>query len=243
MRRTELADRLAAHGLRLRGGWRPDAGEQLPALPAGAAPAVVWMVGQVGSEVWPHFASSPFARDGVPDPMDRWAKSVGQPLAAALGGLAVFPSDGPPWWPFQQWAQRAEPVAPSPLMLLIHPQWGLWHAYRFALVLPVLHAQDAAALDAAASGAAGTLPDAAPGSLSDLCRRCDGQPCLQACPVDAFGPAGYAVGDCAAHLHGGQGAACMDRGCLARRACPVGSGHAYVPAHAAFHMQAFAQRH
>jgi hypothetical protein len=35
----------------------------------------------------------------------------------------------------------------------------------------------------------------------------------------------------------------MQSGCLARQACPVGVEYRYEPEHAAFHMQAFAQRH
>ena len=229
--RTSLEQVLAGHGLRVRGGWVPAATDVLPGLPDGRAPAVVWMVGQVGSEVWPAFAASAFASDDLPDPMDRWSKSIGSPLASLLGGVALYPSDGPPWYPFQQWAARAEPVQTSPLMLQIHPQHGLWHACRFALVLPALAHEDAALL------AASPVP------VPDLCARCDGQPCLQACPVDAFTGTGYRVDDCAAHLHQPQGAGCLQGGCLARRACPVGAGNRYRPAHAAFHMAAFADRH
>ena len=89
--RSHLERALAAHGLRLRGGFVPATADALPALPGGAAPAVVWMVGQVGSEVWPHFSAAPFLRDGLPDPLDRWSKSTGTALAAAQGGLAIFP--------------------------------------------------------------------------------------------------------------------------------------------------------
>ena len=53
---------------------------------------------------------------------------------------------------------------------------------------------------------------------------------------------GYRVDDCAAHLHQPQGVACMQGGCLARRACPVGVDNRYKPEHAAFHMAAFADR-
>lgn len=222
---------LAAHGLRLRGGFVPTAADGLPDLPDGASAAVVWMVGQVGSEVWPHFSAAPFLHDGLADPLDRWSKSIGDPIAAAAGGRAIYPSDGPPWFPFQQWARRAEPVAPSPLMLQIHPQFGLWHAYRFALVLPRLESGDMASLADAARQAPAT----------DVCARCDGQPCLQGCPVDAFTGTLYRVDDCAGHLHAPEGADCMQGGCLARRACPVGAEWRYVPDHAAFHMAAFRQ--
>lgn len=230
--RSRLEQALAAHGLRLRGGFVPAAADALPALPGGAAAAVVWLVGQVGSEPWPNFVASGFAHDGRPDPLDRWSKSVGTALAAAEGGCAIFPSDGPPWFPFQQWASRAEPVATSPLMLLIHPEYGLWHAYRFALVLPTLLPEDAAG-----------LADTARPAATDVCARCDGQPCLQACPVQAFTGTLYRVDACAGHLHGAAGADCMQGGCLARRACPVGAELRYIPDHAAFHMAAFAQRH
>ena len=229
--RRSLDRALTGHGLRLRGGWVPTPADGLPALPRGQAPAVVWMVGQVGSEVWPVFSASPFAQDGLPDPLDRWSKSIGDVLARTLDGVALYPSDGPPWHPFQRWAARSEPVQPSVQMVLIHPHHGLWHAYRFALVMPVLAPEDAVALSAPRAPAA------------DLCATCDGQPCLRACPVGAFTGRHFRMDDCAAHLHGPQGAACMQGGCLSRRACPVGAVHRYAPEHAAFHMAAFAKAH
>lgn len=231
--RASLEQALAVHGLQLCGGWIPGAADALPVLPAAARPAVVWMVGQVGSACWPAFSSSRFFADGLPDPMDRWSQSIGDALAHAQGGVAVYPSDGPPYAPFQQWARRADPqLRTSPLRLQIHPRWGLWHALRFALVLPAVDAADARQLAAAMAP-----PD------TDLCLACDGQPCLQACPVHAFAPGSYDVPACADHLHRPQGRDCMQRGCLARRACPVAPQLRYEPAHAAFHMQAFAKRH
>ena len=226
--RSHLERTLAAHGLRLRGGFVPVPVDALPALPHGAPPAVVWLVGHVGSQAWPHFSASPFLRDGLPDPLDRWSKSIGNSIAEAEDGCAIYPSDGPPWFPFQQWARRVEPVATSPLMLLIHPQYGLWHAYRFALVLPQLHPVDAQG-----------LADAALVPATDVCAACDGQPCLQACPVQAFTGTLYRVDACATHLQAPAGADCMQGGCLARRACPVAAGLRYVPEQAAFHMAAF----
>ena len=231
--RSSLEQALAAHGLQLRGGWIPTSADELPLLPADAHAAVVWMVGQVGSACWKAFAASRFHSDGLPDPMDRWSKSIGDALAHDHDGVAVYPSDGPPYAPFQQWAGRADAqLQASPLMLQVHPRWGLWHALRFALVLPAVDAADARAL----------LAPQTP-SGTDICLSCDGQPCLQACPVQAFEPGRYDVPACASHLHRPEGADCMQHGCLARRACPVAPKLRYEPAHAAFHMQAFAQRH
>ena len=44
---------------------------------------------------------------------------------------------------------------------------------------------------------------------------------------------------CAAHLGSQQGTDCMELGCRARRACPVGRAYIYEPAQALFHMSAF----
>ncbi len=233
--RKWLETALAQHGLRLRGGWVPGPGDAtLPPL-AAAAVAVVWMVGQVGSECWPAFSGSAFLHDGLPDPLDRWSKSIGDALARQCAGRAIYPSDGPPFAPFQQWARRAEPLQTSPLLLQIHPQFGLWHAYRFALALPQLDAGDAGTI--AAQQQQQQQPQ------TDVCLSCVSQPCLSACPVDAFTTSGYAVDRCAGHLHGPAGSDCVVSGCQARRACPVGVGYAYAQPHAAFHMAAFATRH
>lgn len=226
--RTQLQDVLSAHGLRLRGGWRPVAGDAIAALPGGQSAAVVWMVGAVGSELWPAFSASTFFSDGLAHPLDRWSRAIGQEMAQRWGGVALFPFDGPPYHPFQKWAARAETLHSSPLKLQIHPKYGLWHAYRFALALPSVQADDLASP---------VSPQVA--ARVDLCLQCDGQPCLLACPVQAFSVVAYDVLTCRDHLRMPLGANCMQSGCLARRACPQGAGFVYTPEHAAFHMQAF----
>jgi hypothetical protein len=227
--RQAIEAALAAHGLQLRGGWVPGAQDVLPILPGGHSAVAVWMVGVVGSKFWPFFKASSFYVDGLKHPLDRWSRSVGNELAQRWGGLALFPFDGPPYHPFQQWAARAEPLQSSPLMLRIHPRYGLWHAYRFALALPTLRREDLSPID--------------PVSDSDLCLRCSGQPCLHSCPVQAFDGQSYALQTCATHLHTPQGQLCMQSGCLARLSCPVGSDYRYSAEHAGFHMQAFAHAH
>ena len=100
---------------------------------------------------------------GPADPLDRFSRRVVGALARALGVTALYPFGGPPHLPFQQWAQRAEPVHPSPIGVLIHPVYGPWHSYRGALgfvhaldVAPLApsaaRAERAAALAAAAEG-------------------------------------------------------------------------------------------
>ena len=239
----DLQAALSSHGLTLRGSFAPVAADQLPALPNGEQVAAVWMVGVIGSGFWPHFKASSFYNDGLPDPLDRWSRSMGEELAARLGGIALFPFDGPPYHPFQRWADRAEPTQPSRMMLRIHPDHGLWHAYRFALALPVAVHRTEPDTDDAAKPVRQEHNVPVRSMPIDLCARCSGQPCLQACPVGAYTGDTFLLDACAGHLHSGHGADCMQGGCLARRACPVGSGMRYTPEHAAFHMQAFVARH
>ena len=226
--RLALNAALTSHGLRLRGGWRPGPEDVIPHLPGGKKAAVVWMVGGVGSQLWPTFKASSFFQDGLDHPLDRWSRAIGEILATRWGGLALYPFEGPPFYPFQQWATRAEPLQNSPMMLRIHPEHGLWHAYRFSLAL--------------AEVLPGDLPPATPARDAhkpSLCLACAGQPCLQACPVHAYTGTTFELNACADHLKTLQGQACMQMGCKARRACPVGQQHTYVPEHAAFHMNAF----
>ncbi len=211
-----ICGRIAASGLAWRGAFHPDA-ECL--APAGTGTLV--LVGFTGNREWPIFANSSEASDGQPDPLDRWSRRVIGGLADELGAAALFPFGGPPFLPFQRWAQKAEPVAPSPIGILIHPDWGLWHAYRGALAF---HDRlDLPPLDSRASP----------------CESCAEKPCLSACPVDAFGPAGYDVPACVAHVGGSANNGCMSFGCRARRACPVGVEHRHGPHQAHFHLKAF----
>jgi hypothetical protein len=218
---TSLADRLLVHGLHLRGGFHPAPDDGVPALPDGRPPETLVLVGNIGSSLWPVFAQSAEAKDGALHPLNRWTRRVLDPIAAEVEAAPLFPFGGPPYLPFQRWAMRSEPVAPSPLGILIHPDYGLWHAYRGALAF-------AERL---------TLPPRT--KRPRPCDTCADRPCLSACPVGAFTIRGYNVPACVAHIDGPGGGECMDGGCLARRACPVGAELAYGSAQAAFHMRAF----
>lgn len=179
------------------------------------------LAGMAGREGWSAFAASPEAGDGLADPLDRWSRRMIEALAAELGGRALFPFGGPPFLPFQRWAQRAEPVHASPIGILIHPRYGLWHSYRGAL------------------GFRQALAIVQPAVAPSPCESCTGRWCLSACPVGAFSSAGYDVAACAGHLRSAAGADCMDFGCRTRRACPVGAEQAYGPEQANFIMAAF----
>jgi hypothetical protein len=205
-------------GLVPRGAMRLEKSERVGEL---ADLRTLVLAGMAGREGWDAFAQSPEAADGLNHPLDRWSRRVIETMARELGAKAFFPFGGPPFWPFQQWARRAEPVHASPMGLLIHPRYGLWHSYRGAL------------------GLSEALAVPEPASVPSPCESCSGRWCLNACPVGAFSGAGYDVAACVGHLKSAAGADCMGFGCRARRACPVGADHAHGPEQANFTMRAF----
>jgi epoxyqueuosine reductase QueG len=185
-------------------------------VPEGAR--FVILIGNAGPDMFRRFARE---RDPSRQAMDDWTRDAVQTLAQGLDAEAVYPFDMNPPWPFLTWARRGGAGHVSPLGLNIHPLYGLWHAYRAALLFPVEF-------------------DIAPQSAgAHPCEACAAKPCLSACPVGAFNGSAYDVPSCAHHLATEDGKSCMSRGCLARHACPVGQGFAYAPAQAEFHMRAF----
>ena len=209
---------LRARGLAARGAFHPAAGDGVSALPDGRAVGTLVLAGNVGASLWARFARE---RRAEADPLERWSARVLGEIAARFDAAVVLPGDGPPHPPFLRWAQRAEPVHPSPLGLLIHPDHGLWHAYRGALAFAERFA----------------LP--VRDTRESPCTSCRERPCLSACPVGAFTTGGYDVAACAAHLEARAGGACFESACLARAACPVARQHRYPPEQARFHMTAF----
>jgi hypothetical protein len=221
---AELTPALQRHGMLIRGGFALTADDEngltgFPDLAARESGRTLVLVGNAGPALYDaFFAAGPAAGD---NPLDDWTRRVVLPIAERFDARAAFPSDGPPWLPFQRWAMRAEGVKASPLGVLIHPEFGLWHAYRAALIFdkPL---------------------DLAPAPFrAHPCASCAEKPCLTACPVGAVTAAGYAVDNCARHVGSREGEACRSIGCLARRACPVGRDHLYPDRAMAFHMAAF----
>ncbi len=129
----ELGRAFAPHGLVLRGGFNFGSRESVPAA-SGRLAKTVLLIGNAGAAYWPRFMDW---REGQPanleNPLDTWCREVIGKVAEAFGARAVSPSDRP-FLPFQQWAMRAEGLKSSPLGILMHPEYGLWHAYRGALL-------------------------------------------------------------------------------------------------------------
>lgn len=224
MRYEDIEAALAGSGLICRGGFVPGPGDAVPGITADSDAALV-VIGNAGSAMWPHFQAARAAAraqegQNPQNPLNDWTAAVMRPLAAKLGARVYFPFDRP-YHPFQRWAMKADSVWQSPLGPLIHPQYGLWHAYRAALLFePGL-----------------ALPPRP--AAENPCQSCAERACLKACPVAAYGAGRYDVPACVGHLATAKGKSCIEQHCLARRACPIGRDMTYEPAHAEFHMSAF----
>jgi ferredoxin len=170
----------------------------MPADRVPGDPATLVMVGNAGPDMWAAFDGVRDAYADGANPLDAWITDVLDAVAADIGATALFPFG-----------------------VLIHPEFGLWHAYRGALAFP----------EKLELAQADTHPSP--------CDSCADRPCLSACPVGAFASATYDVPACVGHIMGPDSGDCMGQGCQARRACPIGRAYVYTPDQAGFHMRAF----
>lgn len=226
----KLEDCLSEYGLFVRGVTRlTDAEINLYGLDANCAELA--LIGNIGSSYWTYFSQSEEFRDGAAHPLDRWSRHIAEGIAQQFSLQALYPFEGPPYYPFQQWAGRAEGLYQSPIGVMMHPRFGLWHSYRFALLCARFELQDSAVASSSADGSANTSP----------CLDCDSKPCLNTCPIGAFDANGYAVERCADYLQQTPQATCHQQGCMARYACPIAPELSYAAAQGRFHLRAFLQ--
>lgn len=218
MNREDLESVLTPYGLKLRGVVRLNPDEICEYDFAGYKS--VALIGNIGSSFWSEFTQSNEYLDGEDNPLDRWSMRVADVLAPTLKARPIYPFQGPPYLPFQQWAKRAEALQQSPIGLMMHPQYGLWHAYRFGLLF-------------AEELSAGLMKRDSP------CLSCEERPCLNTCPVGAFSSAGYDVPSCIDYLKQNPSAECFQHGCMARYNCPAGREYRYVDEQSQFHLRAF----
>ena len=217
---SDLTSRLESNGLNWLGSFSLGDNER-PFPERSIQPKRIAIIGNVGSRVWPVFEKARQEHPGLT--LDQWTERVIGRIAQDFGLDVVYPFGGPPYHPFIRWAKRTGVLFSSPIGLTIHPTFGLWLAFRAALLI----VQD---LDE---------PEA---SAEHPCENCQDRPCLSSCPVGAFSAEGYQFDACLDQV-GSPGNACREGGCLARIACPVGQDHRYRQPHAAFHMQELLRAH
>ena len=207
-----IAEALRPHRLGVFGALHPERGEGLP-----PATQTLILIGPLEPDFWDHVTAQPEWLDGQPNPLDRWSRRVIGRLACSLGGKALFPFGGPPWHPFIAWAKASGRAFTSPVELLVHDYAGMMVSYRGALALKERL----------------ELPPTGPSP----CLSCEDKPCLSACPVNALTDGHYDVPACRSYLD--QGAECLHKGCLARRACPISQGYGRLEVQSAYHMRQF----
>lgn len=167
---------------------------------------------------WPVFTASSEYQDDQPDPIDRWSKRIIREIASIFDARCSFPSDGPPYPPFIDWAMASGRFFQSPVGMMVHDQAGMMISLRGALQF------------------ADEFPLPDPITFAP-CATC-AAPCTTTCPVEALSAEqAYDVNACHTYLDTPNGQDCMTRGCQARRACPLSAGR--DPAQSAFHMRAF----
>ena len=121
--------------------------------------------------------------------------------------------------PLQQLGAAVGWQQTSPLGLGIHPHYGLWFAYRAALLvdaeLPVTEFAQAS---------------------HSVCEQCGEKPCITTCPAAAVSEnQAFALTACADYRLS-ESSPCADR-CLARLACPVGEQYRYSDEQLQYHYQ------
>ena len=174
------------------------------------------LVGNAGARFWEAYAAFG-ARTA--DPVDHYSRSVVGAFMARTAPRArlrwLYPLEEIVV-PLQQLGALAGWSHPSPLGLGIHSEYGLWFAYRAALLTDA------------------PLPLRAAPPAAPPCAACAGRPCLSACPAGAAGwETPFDVPACSAHRLA-PGSGCADR-CLARLACPVGRDQRYPEAQLRYH--------
>ena len=115
------------------------------------------------------------------------------------------------------WQQR------SPLGLGLHPQYGLWFAYRVVLLI-----------DGDCFKQAPDEPVMTADTTASTCLNCESRACIQRCPAAALSL--HALPDmqrCSSHRLATD-SSCETR-CLAREACPVATEYQYPEQQIAYH--------
>ena len=163
---------------------------------------------------------------------DYSCREVSRVLTKYLGetGWAILYPDrsGNTVPPLQYLGGRAGWHHPSPLGSGIHPQHGLWFAYRavvvFAFELPESRLSVLHTADTNNGNASGASP----------CVSCIDQPCIRSCPASALGIDRAPDLNACAGFRSAEQSPCAER-CLARESCPVGVQSRYVDEQINYH--------
>lgn len=217
---AEFRAALRPHGLPLVGVADGDAARSVAAprapLPADPAPvlegaASVLVVASGGSAFWERLQTEAELR-GLEHPIDALGQRlIGAALPALPAGARLLTQAEADTLDLRRLAALAGVGWVSPVLeLLLHPEYGPWVSIRGVVTLPVR-----------------LQPTVLASRPWDPCGPC-AKPCLDACPVSAYGRGhAFDVERCARHrLADEPSGPCASR-CASRDACVVGPEHRY----------------
>jgi hypothetical protein len=173
------------------------------------------LIGNGGRGLWEALSAAQWQQ---PDPIDRYSSEAARHFAGQVltpgNYQLLYPGDTPV--ALQQLGAGAGWHTASPLGLGINPRWGLWYAYRAALLTN------------------DPLPEMCQPAPLPPCASCGGKPCLSVCPAGALSEtATIDMGLCAGYRLSPD-SSCADR-CLARLSCPVSTEQRYTLEQVQYH--------
>ena len=272
-RLVALTEALAARGLNLARVLTADelevAGIKVPVAEQG----IFLLLGNGGGAFWEQFEASEGGRDGLAladrlfqdkenHPIDMYSQALLlKALEAHLPDVRfkiLFPPNRPQkssqhnppksgtkpqHMPLQQLGRLAGWHQPSPLGSGMHPNWGLWYAYRVFVWLeiepsaldedPVLASHPVFNQEIAKTSVSALETSETNAALSEHCLSCASRACVTACPAQAIVFGSNPDMQACAGYRCATDSTCADR-CLAREACPVGSTAPSVNSHASY---------
>ena len=191
------------------------AGMEKNGVPLGDYSRLV-LLGHGGRDFWERAKAAGFEGD---DPLDRYSRELAGRFMVDYVNTTEFLIIYPLTdliVPLQQLGELAGWGSPSPIGSSIHPEFGLWFAYRVALLTNA------------------ELPLVSQPQQPSPCAACREKPCLSACPAGAVGEIGsFQLTRCANHRVT-PFSSCAAR-CLSRLACPVGTTHRYTEEQLSYH--------
>ena len=181
------------------------------------------LVGNSGQRFWQLYEQSAFC--GQDNPVDAYScDRVDHAINAILPRTAsavLYPDlEGATTghMPLQLLGELAGWHQPSPLGMGIHPERGLWFAYR-ALVLLDIAREHSVSM---------------PAGATSVCASCESLACIETCPVDALAAGSVPDMVSCTDYRLGEQSPCQ-RQCLARNACPVGTAYRYANEQIEYH--------
>lgn len=214
-------------------------------IPLGASSLM--LIGSYGRQLWDCIPASYHRGENPVD--DFSASAVTQTLTSVLGNCdwtMLYPSSSAATAPaLQQLGCFAGWHHPSPLGNGIHPEFGLWFAYRSVVAIngsiaaitgvpqntePALHANAGVNAGVNVSDcpvSVNTKTNAGVSTAESPCVSCVDQPCIAVCPASALHQTDAPDLTACAGFRTTEQSPCAER-CIARERCPVGVQFRYA---------------